>query len=148
MQEDDLEHVILTENASHAIPWKINHFLDCIQSHYWNYIFVSTQEPYQILGHCVLMPGVEELHLLNITIHPNCRRMGLATSALMAIENTCKEKKLLKILLEVRKSNTHAILLYEKLKFQTIGYRKDYYPVPFSNETNLREDALVMEKNL
>ena len=43
-----------------------------------------------------------------------------------------------RVFLEVRESNATAIRFYERLGFQTVGARKEYYPEP-------KEDALVME---
>jgi ribosomal-protein-alanine N-acetyltransferase len=62
-----------------------------------------------------------------------------------------------KIILEVRASNFAAICLYEKLGYQTIGIRKDYYPYQLTTresthevlqKSSTREDAVVMEKTL
>jgi ribosomal protein S18 acetylase RimI-like enzyme len=62
-----------------------------------------------------------------------------------------------KIILEVRTSNCAAIGLYEKLGYQTIGIRKDYYPYQLTTrdstnavlqKSSTREDAVVMEKIL
>jgi ribosomal-protein-alanine N-acetyltransferase len=91
------------------------------------------------------MPGVEELHLLNITIDPRYRRNKIASQALIALEKIGLEKGYARVLLEVRKSNTLAIGLYEKLAYRLIGARKDYYPMD-SNHQSVREDAMVMEK--
>ena len=93
------------------------------------------------------MPGVEELHLLNITICPEYRRKNIASRTLFAIEETGLSKGYHRILLEVRRSNLPAINLYEKLGYQLIGARKDYYPSTIQGN-NSREDALVMEKVL
>ena len=43
------------------------------------------------------------------------------------------------VLLEVRRSNKNARLLYESLGFATLGVRKGYYP-----QHEGREDALVL----
>ena len=103
------------------------------------------------------MPGVSELHLLNITIDHAFRRHGIALRALQAIEKTSIEKAMFKIILEVRASNFAAIGLYEKLGYQTIGIRKDYYPYQLTSrdrtsevlqKSSTREDAVVMEKTL
>ena len=93
------------------------------------------------------MPGVEELHLLNITIHPHFRRQHIASRALMSLEEIGIKHHYLKMLLEVRRSNDVAIKMYEKLGYQFIGARRDYYPL-VKGDTFSREDALVMEKIL
>jgi ribosomal-protein-alanine N-acetyltransferase len=141
----DLKRVLEIEAASHSHPWSKKNFEDCISQKYWNYVlFVDLENEINYLGHSIVMPGVEELHLLNITIAPDFRRQNIATQALLAIENMGQEHAFAKILLEVRKSNIHAIKLYEKLAYQVIGIRKDYYSV--DGNPSSREDALVMEK--
>jgi ribosomal-protein-alanine N-acetyltransferase len=148
MEEVDIEEVLLTEASSHISPWKAKNFIDCIQSHYWNYVFIDRDATVGFLGHCVVMPGFEEVHLLNITIHPSHRRKGIAQNAIRALEKTCLERNFQRILLEVRVSNTVAIRLYRKLGFEQIGVRKGYYPMPKQEKLHGREDALVMQKNL
>lgn len=147
MREDDLEQVLQTEHLSHLIPWTRINFQDCIQSNYWNYVLVQKGSS-QILGHCVVMPGFEEVHLLNITVHPQFRRQKIAISALNALEKTSLDRNIYKILLEVRQGNLAAITLYQQMGYQTIGSRKDYYPKSMLDKIALREDAVVMEKNL
>jgi len=63
-----------------------------------------------------------------------------------AIEGVAAQQNMPRIILEVRPSNTNALKLYEKMGFEAIGSRKNYYP---SNpETGLREDAIVMAKSI
>ncbi len=148
MQEDDLEQVLLTETSSHLTPWKELNFLDCITSNYWNYVLVDCNAPFTLIGHCVVMPGFEEAHLLNITIHPDYRRLGIAKKAIQAIEQTCVERNFERILLEVRQSNLDALSLYQSVGFKQIGIRKAYYQLPLTHQENAREDAVVMQKSL
>lgn len=148
MEEVDLDQVLWIETSSNITPWKANNFLDCIAAQYWNYVFVEKDTRESILGHCVVMPGFEEAHLLNITIHPKFRRKGIAKSALEALQKSCLERKFQRILLEVRESNFEAIRLYHSLGFEQIGVRKGYYPMPTEEKLQARENALVMQKKL
>ena len=138
---------MVIEESSQSNPWTKKNFIDCIHEKYWNYVFLADGCLSPILGFCVVMPGVEELHLLNISITPSLRRKRIAWRALEAIETTGIEHGYSKILLEVRRSNDHAIALYEKLGYLLIGARKNYYPMKDINLAQ-REDALVMEKVL
>ena len=147
MNQSDICHVCEIESTSHLHPWSEKNFLDCLEHQYWNYILFQESSPSQIVGHCIVMPGVEELHLLNISIHPDYRRQMIASRALSAIEEIGNTHHYFKMLLEVRRSNESAIKMYEKLGYVLIGARKDYYPMGKDN-TFLREDAFVMEKIL
>jgi ribosomal-protein-alanine N-acetyltransferase len=147
MQHLDLEHVRTIESACHLHPWTMKNFVDCLQANYWNYVLCLDASPEQVIGHCIVMPGVNELHLLNISIMPEYQRHRIAYQALIAIEVMAKEHGHEKILLEVRASNVAALGLYGKLHYQMIGTRKNYYPSKIGSESH-REDALVMEKAL
>lgn len=73
----------------------------------------------------------------NIAVHPTMRRRGIGSTLLSHALDELTKFGCADILLEVRKSNTSAIALYEKLGFKHIGIRKNYYSSP-------REDALIM----
>jgi ribosomal-protein-alanine N-acetyltransferase len=54
-----------------------------------------------------------------------------------------KNKDVNTVFLEVRPSNTAALTLYDKLEFNQIGTRRDYYPAKIG-----REDAVILAKSL
>jgi len=145
MTKDLLPMVMEIEGESHIHPWTIKNFEDSIDAGYWAYVFRSKESQQKsILGYMVFMPGVEELHLLNITVSKIYRRNDIAKRALLGIEPIALEKNLTRIFLEVRVSNLSAIHLYRSLKYEEISLRKGYYP----SLNGLREDALVMSKQL
>lgn len=147
MTEADLPKVLEVESRSHSHPWTEGNFLDSLKSGYWCYIFEDKEPRACLLGYCVLMPGVDELHLLNITVDQNHRRQKIAYRALLAMEPLAIERSMGSIILEVRQSNVSAIKLYQLLGFRQISIRKGYYRL--STPTGLdREDAIVMVKGL
>jgi len=93
-----------------------------------------------------LFPAVDELHLLNITVSPKLRKLGLGTRMMAAIESVAAQQRMPRIILEVRPSNDGALALYKKLGYEQIGIRKNYYPA--SLESGSREDAIVMAKSI
>ena len=50
------------------------------------------------------------------------------------------------MILEVRPSNAAAVALYQKIGYEQIGIRKNYYPA--DPQLGAREDALVMAKSI
>jgi ribosomal-protein-alanine N-acetyltransferase len=97
-------------------------------------------------AYCILYPAVDELHLLNITVAPKLRKLGLGSRMMAAIEGVAAGQNIPRIILEVRPSNLAAVHLYQKLDYEQIGIRKAYYPA--DNNTGTREDALVLAKSI
>lgn len=146
MTLDDLPEVMVLEADSHFHPWTRKNFEDSIQSGYWTYVLKATLEGKKdlFIGHAVLMPGVDELHLLNITVAKSVRRQKVAQRTLEAMEPLAIERSLKQVILEVRVGNIEAIALYENLGYKEIARRKNYYPATAGG----REDAIIMAKVL
>ena len=98
----------------------------------------------ELLGYLVAMPGVDEMHLLNVTVAPACRRQGHARHLLDQLSAATRERGLGAIWLEVRASNGSARRLYQSLGYVEQGVRRAYYPAGHS----LREDAVLMSLDL
>jgi ribosomal-protein-alanine N-acetyltransferase len=157
MQAADLDAVLAIESISHIHPWTRGNFTDSLAAAHWAYcIRPSLTKEDEVPGtfldsqalwaYCILYPAVDELHLLNITVSPQLRKLGLGARMMQAIEGVASQQKMPRIILEVRPTNEPALALYKKLGFEQIGLRKGYYPA--SPETGLREDALVMAKSI
>lgn len=80
-----------------------------------------------------------ETDMMNVAVHPDHRRKGIAEALILALIGELKSMDSHCLTLEVRASNAPAIALYEKLGFSEIGRRKNYYRNP-------REDALILRK--
>ena len=86
------------------------------------------------------MAGVEEMHLLNITVAPHAQHRGHALYLLDALVALCRERGARQLWLEVRESNARARTIYLRRGFAHVGRRKGYYPAAHGQ----REDAVVM----
>ena len=80
-----------------------------------------------------------ETDMMNIAVHPDYRRRGVAEALVNALVEDLKKQESHCLTLEVRASNEAAQKLYEKLGFAQVGLRKNYYRNP-------REDALILRK--
>jgi len=69
----------------------------------------------------------EDLEILTLAVHPDHRRMGLASQLLNQLQDFAKQNHKQKIFLEVKATNTPAIQLYLKNGFEQNGVRKNYY---------------------
>ena len=155
MQTADLDAVLEIEAVSHLHPWTKGNFTDSLAAGHWAYcirpqvdraIKGSYLDPAILWAYCILFPAVDELHLLNITVSPKLRQLGLASRMMAAIEGVAAQQKMPRMILEVRPSNTAAVALYRKLGYEEIGVRKNYYPA--DPQLGTREDALVMAKSI
>ncbi|QCB47941.1 ribosomal-protein-alanine N-acetyltransferase [Hydrogenophaga sp. PAMC20947] len=155
MTEADLDGVAEVEKSAYAHPWSRKHFADSMGSGYPAMLLLGELLPGELawppradgrvlLGYLVAMPGVEEVHLLNITVSPAHQRQGWARCLLDALVLWSRGHRALWLWLEARESNTPARALYTSYGFADMGVRKAYYPVGQGR----REDAIVMNLSL
>ena len=137
-----LDAVLAIENAAYAFPWSRGNFVDSIVAGYPSRVLLDARGA--LLGYFVAMAGVDEMHLLNITVAPALQGRGHARHMMAALVTLCGEHAARELWLEVRLSNTRARAIYERLGFIEVGIRKGYYPAGFAR----REDAAVMTLKL
>lgn len=140
MTPEDVTAVMTVEQRAFPYPWTAGIFLDCIKYGYSCWIYERDGE---IAGYAVVMFVVDEMHLLNICIHPEVQGTGLGSRLLKTLERVARGVKAETCFLEVRQSNFSAIRLYLNAGFNEVGLRKGYYPAAHG-----REDAIVMAKTL
>ncbi|QIL71301.1 ribosomal protein S18-alanine N-acetyltransferase [Diaphorobacter sp. HDW4B] len=136
-----LEALLEVEQSAYSHPWSRGNFIDAMSSGYQIQVLLRGDE---LLGYFVAMQGVDEVHLLNITVAPAFQRQGLAHLLLQALVLWSRSQNAQWLWLEVRVSNTRAREIYEKFGFRRVGERKRYYPA----EMGEREDAVVMSIQL
>jgi ribosomal-protein-alanine N-acetyltransferase len=142
MQPSDINDVLAIENDVYPFPWTRGNFLDSINSGYETWILRDGSGA--LNGYFLLMPSVDDAHLLNITVHRDLHGQGIGLLLLDKARAIALERKLDAILLEVRPSNARAERIYQRYGFVRIGVRKGYYPAP----DNQREDGIVMKLTL
>ncbi len=138
---DRLDAVVAVEQRAYAHAWSRTNFLDALHSGYQAQVLLSDDE---VLGYFVAMKGVDEVHLLNITVAVEHQGQGLARLMLDALALWTRSQGLDWLWLEVRVSNAPAIRVYERHGFSRVGLRKDYYPASHGE----RESAIVMSLHL
>ena len=102
--------------------------------------FVAVQED-RVLGYVGSQSVLDSADMMNIAVHPEHRRKGIAEALVAALTEALRSGGIQSLMLEVRASNAPAISLYEKLGFAMAGRRPNYYRNP-------REDALILRKEL
>jgi ribosomal-protein-alanine N-acetyltransferase len=138
MTPEDLDVVSHIEKTAYSHPWGRGHFEDSIRAGHWAQVLVGQGS--EIWGYVVAMPGVEETHLLNLTVTPDRQGQGWARWMLDALVAWSREQAAAWVWLEVRASNARARRLYVAHGFEHVGERKHYYP----GLGRQREHAVVM----
>lgn len=141
LDESDLDWVMQIERQNYTHPWTRAGFERAIHEGL-NYLLMDLNN--SALGYCCLLPVLDELHLLNLSVAANNQNKGVAKQALQAIFNRFENTEYSVVLLEVRRSNKAARQLYKTMGFEQDGVRKNYYQC----STGEREDAILMSKRL
>lgn len=136
-----LDEVLAIEQAAYAQPWSRGNFADSLRSGYQAQLLTADDT---ILGYFVAMKGVDEVHLLNITVAPAQQAQGWGRVMLDALAIWARGQAAQWLWLEVRISNGRAQQIYERHGYRRVGVRKGYYPAAGGQ----REDAVVMSLKL
>ena len=78
----------------------------------------------------------DEVEVIQVATHPAARREGHGRALMLCVIERARVRGDVRVLLEVRPSNTAAVTLYRALGFADVGRRAGYY--------DDGEDALVM----
>jgi ribosomal-protein-alanine N-acetyltransferase len=137
-----LDDVLVLEAEVYPFPWTRGNFVDSLAAGYT--AWTLRRAGADLIGYCVAMIGVDEMHLLNITVAPASRRRGHARRLLAGLVQVCRDRAANRLWLEVRESNGEARSTYRHLGFVEVGRRRGYYPAPEGR----REDAVVMSLDI
>lgn len=133
-----MDEVAALERICFSQPWSkalLAGELDNEGSHF----LVAVNDFGQVLGYAGAKFVCDEGYITNVAVFSQHRGNGIAKALLGSLIQAGRENRLKFISLEVRKSNTAAISLYEKLGFAEAGQRKGFY-------LNPKEDALIMTR--
>lgn len=133
----DVDAVTAIESSAYSHPWSRGNFIDSLAAGYLAEVLADAEAG--LLGYFVAMAGVDELHLLNITVAPAWQGGGHGRQMLHALQADARSRGLASLWLEVRQSNLRARALYARLGYTEVGLRRGYYPAAVR-----REDAVVM----
>lgn len=138
-----LPAVLRVEQSAYAQPWSALNFTDSLKAGYQAQLLTAGFGPEaELLGYFVAMKGVDEVHLLNITVAPLHQRQGWARLMLDALALWARGQGAEWLWLEARVSNLRALAVYQSHGFRQVGARPHYYPANAAHPRG--EDAVVM----
>ena len=136
MTAADVETVAALETEIFSDAWTAQGFLKSLENP--NAMMLVAVEAGALAGYCCVYTVLDEAEIVNVAIHPKDRRLGFGYKLLAAMRQRFMPPEVTQYYLEVRKSNTAAQRLYEKLGFVSVGVRKNFYEKP-------PEDAVLMQ---
>jgi ribosomal-protein-alanine N-acetyltransferase len=139
MTTADLDEVMVIERTSYPFPWSAVFFRQELQVACARSILAEAEG--KIVGYVLywLLPGAIDIH--NLAVHVDYRRRGIARILLKQVVSEARRQSIIRVMLEVRRSNLPAQRLYEGMGFSATGIRKGYY-------SDNGEDALAMTLEL
>lgn len=141
MTSDHLDQVAALEKICFPEdPWSRRLFAEVLEGDH-SAALLALGEDGTLLGYLVFTVVLDEGNIDNIAVLPQARQQGIAMELMKTLHYFAKQWGVAFITLEVRASNTGAIALYRKLRYDEVGRRRSYYLKP-------KEDALIMRLEL
>ena len=122
----DVDAVCAIENATFAMPWSRESFLQELERNVAARYLVAEKDG-RVIGYAGAWIILDESHITNIAITPEERGQGVGRKLTEALMQYLSNLGAVYATLEVRVSNERAQHLYKSLGFVSVGKRKRYY---------------------
>ena len=119
-------------------PWSENSIASELNNKLSHWLVALDGE--KVIGYVGSQTVLGETDMMNIAVHPDYRKRGIATELIQELINALNERNSHSLMLEVRESNDPAKELYLKMGFELVGIRKNYYRNPKENTLILRKE--------
>ena len=137
MNESHVAQIAELEKICFSDPWSENSVASELNNPLS--VWLVAEENGIVCGYVGSQTVLYETDMMNIAVHPDFRRKGIAAALIAELVRLLKERGSRILRLEVRESNAPAISLYETMGFTQLGLRKNYYRNP-------KENALILGK--
>ena len=137
MNADHVVQIAELEKICFSDPWSENSIASELANKLALWLVAEVDG--RVAGYIGSQTVPDESDMMNVAVHPDYRRRGIARKLMVALVDALKEKGVGSLALEVRQSNLPAIALYEQLDFHQVGLRPNYYRNP-------KENALILRK--
>ena len=120
----DLPEVSAIEQRAYAFPWTPGNLRDSLDA---GHLFAALRDGDVLVAYGILMPILDEAHLLNLTVAPEYQGRGWGGEMLrLCMQLAASRMAARSMLLEVRPSNAAALALYGHHGCVQIGRRRGY----------------------
>jgi ribosomal-protein-alanine N-acetyltransferase len=142
MASSHLPHVLEIERLSYPTPWTQGLFLHELKLPFSRVRVAHTNGngTSTLVGYVCWWLVAEEAHILNLAVHPDHRRRGIAGTFVELVLADAIEQKATGVTLEVRRNNVAAQELYRRFGFSECGVRRNNY--------GRGDDAIIMTREL
>jgi [ribosomal protein S18]-alanine N-acetyltransferase len=130
----DLPEVVAIERRAFTSPWSLAMFV--LELSKPSGICLAAIINHELVGYLICSRYDTVWHVMNVAVDPDLRRHGIATALIAALLGEIGDADA-QVTLEVRRSNTGAMALYERFGFKSAGVRRRYYQ-------DNGEDAVIM----
>ena len=137
LNESDIAQLAQLEKLCFQDPWSASAFTYELTNPLSLWLVAADGDT--VAGYVGSQTVMGESDMMNVAVAPAYRRQGIAEKLIIRLMEMLNERQSKSLTLEVRKSNSPAICLYDKLGFVQVGCRPGYYRNP-------KEDALILRK--
>lgn len=138
MERTDILHAAALEKKLFSDAWSETGIAETLnQSH--TVCFAAKSEA-RLCGYLLVYYVLDECEIARIGVAFDMRRQGVASSLIRELETFCASQGIVRILLDVRESNTGARRFYGHCGFIECGARKAFYREPVENAVLMIKD--------
>ena len=137
MNKEHVSQIAQLEAQCFSAPWSEKSIASELENPLS--LWLVAEENGQVLGYVGSQTVLDESDMMNVAVDPRFRRQGIARALIETLIAELAKMGSRCLRLEVRVSNESARALYERMGFQQLGLRKNYYHNP-------KEDALILGK--
>lgn len=121
-------------------PWQYTTFVKALMMP--NSIIASIDS--QVVGYVLVSEVLGEVEIEDVCVSPVFRTKGIASQMFTHIIEDCEKHCADYIFLELASRNIAALRLYQKMGFEILSVRKDYYTLANAQ----LDDAILMRKGI
>lgn len=137
MNKDHVSQIAQLEAQCFSDPWSEKSVASELENPLS--LWMVAEENGRVFGYVGSQTVLDESDMMNVAVDPGFRRQGIARALIETLIAELAKMGSRCLRLEVRVSNESARALYERMGFQQLGLRKNYYHNP-------KEDALILGK--